>query len=148
MAILRRPSDTMYTSLIKYCRVQGHTPAAPIGFWFMQPRKSYKLYVKRIWTLCIIVLRAQLWCLTLSCLRFTHSLCKFCPKIHLKIVKQFSGHCHAIKSLQSAQLVSRKSSHWPLKLMMSQAVEGTWIRTGGYGGKWVKRILKKPLFVL
>ena len=30
---------------------------------------------------------------------------------------------------------------WPLKLMMSQAVEGTWICTGGYGrfrGKWVK----------
>ena len=29
--------------------------------------------------------------------------------------------------------------------MMSQAVEGKWIRTGGYGGEWVKRILKKIL---
>ena len=49
------------------------------------------------------------------------------------------------RSLHSAQ-VSGKSCHWPLKLMMSQAVEGTWIRTGGYGGKWVKRILKNPYF--
>ena len=30
--------------------------------------------------------------------------------------------------------------------MMPQAVEGTWIRTGVYGGKWVKRILKTPYF--
>ena len=49
------------------------------------------------------------------------------------------------RSLHSTQ-VSRKSCHLPLKLMMSQAVEGRWIRTGGYRGKWVKRIFKKPLF--
>ena len=29
--------------------------------------------------------------------------------------------------------VSWLSCPWPLKLMMSQTVEGTWIRTGGYG---------------
>ena len=37
--------------------------------------------------------------------------------------------------------VSRQSYPWPLKLVTSQAVEGTWIRRGGYGrlrGKWVK----------
>ena len=37
--------------------------------------------------------------------------------------------------------VSRQSCPWPLKLVTSQAVEGTWIRRGGYGrlrGKWVK----------
>ena len=36
------------------------------------------------------------------------------------------------RSLHSAQ-VSGQSCSWPLKLMTSQAVEGTWIRTGGYG---------------
>ena len=32
----------------------------------------------------IIVLRAQPWCLTLCCSRFTHSLQKFCPKIRFE----------------------------------------------------------------
>ena len=44
------------------------------------------------------------------------------------------------RSLHSAQ-VSRRSCPWPLKLMTSQRVERTWIRTGGYGrfrGEWVK----------
>ena len=44
------------------------------------------------------------------------------------------------RSLHSAQ-VSGQSRPWPLKLMTSQAVERTWIRTDGYGrlrGKWVK----------
>ena len=44
------------------------------------------------------------------------------------------------RSPHSAQ-VSRQSCPCPLKLMTSQAVEGTWIRTGGYGllrGEWVK----------
>ena len=42
--------------------------------------------------------------------------------------------------LHSAQ-VSEESCPWPLKLMMSQRIESTWIRTGGYGrfrGEWVK----------
>ena len=41
--------------------------------------------------------------------------------------------------LHSAQ-VSEESCPWPLKLMTSQRVERTWIRTGGYGrfrGEWV-----------
>ena len=37
------------------------------------------------------------------------------------------------RSLHSAQ-VSRQNCPLPLKLMMLQAVERTWIRTGGYGG--------------
>ena len=44
------------------------------------------------------------------------------------------------RSLHSAQ-VSRQSCTWRLKLMTSQAVERTWICTGGYGqlrGEWVK----------
>ena len=44
------------------------------------------------------------------------------------------------RSLHSAQ-VSEESCPWPLKLMTSQWVERTWIRTGGYGwfrGEWVK----------
>ena len=44
------------------------------------------------------------------------------------------------RSLHSAQ-VSEESCPWPLKLMTSQRVERTWIRTGGYGrfrGEWVK----------
>ena len=36
------------------------------------------------------------------------------------------------RSLHSAQ-VSGQSCPWPLKLMTSQAVEGTWIRKGGSG---------------
>ena len=39
--------------------------------------------------------------------------------------------------------VSRQSCPWLLKLMMSQAVEGTWICTGSYGrlrGEWVNWI--------
>ena len=43
------------------------------------------------------------------------------------------------RSLQSAQ-VNEGSCPWPLKLMTSQWVERTWIRTGGYGqfrGEWV-----------
>ena len=45
------------------------------------------------------------------------------------------------RSLHSAQ-VSGQSCPWPLKLMMSQAVEGKWICAGGYRwlkGKWVKQ---------
>jgi len=45
------------------------------------------------------------------------------------------------RSLHSAQ-VRGQSCPWPLKLMTSQRVEGTWILTGGYGwftGEWVKR---------
>ena len=44
------------------------------------------------------------------------------------------------RSLHSAQ-VSGQSCPWPLKLMTSQRVARTWIRTGGYGrfsGEWVK----------
>ena len=40
-------------------------------------------------------------------------------------------------SLHSAQ-VSRQSSPWPLKLMTSQRVERTRIRTGGYRRFWVE----------
>ena len=45
------------------------------------------------------------------------------------------------RSLPSAQ-VSGQSCPWPLKLMMSQAVERTWIRMGGYRqlrGEWVNQ---------
>ena len=45
------------------------------------------------------------------------------------------------RSLHSAQ-VSGQSCPWPLKLMTSQRVERTWIRTGGYGrfrGEWVNK---------
>ena len=45
------------------------------------------------------------------------------------------------RSLQSAH-VSGQSCPWPLKLMTSQAAEGTWIRTDGYGrlrGEWVNQ---------
>ena len=48
------------------------------------------------------------------------------------------------RSLHSAQ-VSEESCPWPLKLMTSQRVERTWIRTGGYGrfrGEWVKVYFK------
>ena len=44
------------------------------------------------------------------------------------------------RSLHSAQ-VSEQSCPWPLKLMTSQRVQRTWIRTGGFGwfrGEWVK----------
>ena len=43
------------------------------------------------------------------------------------------------RSLHSAQ-VSGQSCLWPLKLMMTERVGKTWIRTGGYGrfrGEWV-----------
>ena len=43
------------------------------------------------------------------------------------------------RSLHPAQ-VSEESCPWPLKLVTSQRVERTWIRTGGYGrfrGEWV-----------
>ena len=43
------------------------------------------------------------------------------------------------RSLHSAH-VSGQNCLWPLKLMMSEATEGTWIRTGDYGqlrGEWV-----------
>ena len=42
------------------------------------------------------------------------------------------------RSLHSAQ-VSWQSWPWPLKLMTSRGVEGTWIRTGGSGAKGLKR---------
>ena len=45
------------------------------------------------------------------------------------------------RSLHSAQVTcSGQSCVWPLKLITSQEVEGTWVCTGGYGwfrGKWV-----------
>ena len=47
------------------------------------------------------------------------------------------------RSLHSAR-VSGQSCPWTLKLMTSQRVERTWIRTGGYGrfrGEWVKEHL-------
>ena len=43
------------------------------------------------------------------------------------------------RSLHSAH-ISGQSCLWPLKLMISQAIEGTWIHTRDYGelrGKWV-----------
>ena len=43
------------------------------------------------------------------------------------------------RSLHSAH-VSGQNCLWPLKLIMSQAIEGTWIRMGGYRqlrGEWV-----------
>ena len=46
------------------------------------------------------------------------------------------------RSLHYAQ-VSEESCPWPLKLMTSQSVERTWIRTGGYGrfrGEWVNKL--------
>ena len=49
--------------------------------------------------------------------------------------------CMVWKTSHSAQ-VSRQSCPWPLKMMTSQAVEGTWIRTGGYRrlrDEWVNR---------
>ena len=49
------------------------------------------------------------------------------------------------RSLYPAQVRGR-SCPWPLKLMASQAVEGTWIRTGGYGrfrGEWVKSFIPR-----
>ena len=51
------------------------------------------------------------------------------------------------RSLHSAH-ISGQSCPWPLKLMTSQVVEGTWIRTGGYGrlrGEWVKSLTSKNL---
>ena len=54
------------------------------------------------------------------------------------------------RSLHSAQ-VSEESCPWPLKLMTSQRVERTWIRTGSYGrfrGEWVKLILLYFCFCL
>ena len=52
------------------------------------------------------------------------------------------------RSLHSAQ-VSGQTCPWPLKLMTSQSVEGTWIRTGGYGrlrGEWVNQKTYKSPF--
>ena len=48
------------------------------------------------------------------------------------------------RSLHSTQ-VSEESCPWPLKLMTSQRVERTWIRTGGYSrfrGEWVNEFVK------
>ena len=49
------------------------------------------------------------------------------------------------RSLHSAQVSGwRLSCPWPLKLTTSQAVERTWIRTGGYGqlrGEWVNNFI-------
>ena len=52
------------------------------------------------------------------------------------------------RSLHSAQ-VSGQSCPWPLKLMMSQVVERTWIPMGGYRqlrGEWVNGWLQNSLF--
>ena len=52
------------------------------------------------------------------------------------------------RSLHSAQ-VSKESCHWPLKLMPSQWVERTWIRTGvtgGSGANGLKNTHKNPKF--
>ena len=49
------------------------------------------------------------------------------------------------RSLHSTQ-VSEESCPWPLKLMTSQRVERTWIRTGSYGqfrGEWVNKKNKR-----
>ena len=51
------------------------------------------------------------------------------------------------RSLHSAQ-VSGQSCPWPLKLMTSQRVERTWIRTGGYTrfrGEWVNSVWDFPV---
>ena len=45
------------------------------------------------------------------------------------------------RSLHSAQ-VSRQSCPWPIKLMMSEAVEGTWICTGSYGSSGANGLMK------
>ena len=48
--------------------------------------------------------------------------------------------CSSTKRSRHSAHVSGQSWHWPLKPMTSQAVEGTWICTGGYGrfrGEWV-----------
>ena len=48
-----------------------------------------------------------------------------------------------ISSLCASYICSRQSCPWPLKLMMSQAVERKWIHTGSYRqlrGEWVKRV--------
>ena len=49
------------------------------------------------------------------------------------------------RSLHSTQ-VSRQSCPWPLKLLMPQAVERTWIRTGSYGWLRAKRVNLMWLF--
>ena len=49
------------------------------------------------------------------------------------------------RSLHSTQ-VSRQSCPWPLKLLMPQAVERTWICTGGYGWLRAKRVNLMWLF--
>ena len=41
--------------------------------------------------------------------------------------------CSSTKRSRHSAHVSGQSWHWPLKPMTSQAVEETWIRTGGYG---------------
>ena len=45
------------------------------------------------------------------------------------------------RSLHSAQ-VSEESRPWPLKLMTSQRVERTWIRTGGSGANGLNKMYK------
>ena len=53
------------------------------------------------------------------------------------------------RSLHSAQ-GSGQSCPWPLKLMTSQAVERTWVCSGGYGrlrGEWVNCAKKWPAFL-
>ena len=46
--------------------------------------------------------------------------------------------------------VCEESCPWPLKLMTSQRVERTWIRTGGYGrfrGEWVNCVIIKKAWI-
>ena len=58
----------------------------------------------------------------------------------------FAGCAHSgmVWKLFTLRKLTDKVVLWPLKLMTSQVVEGTWIRTGGYGrlrGEWVKECL-------
>ena len=71
----------MYTVLIKQW---SSGPYSSSPYWILiYAAGNHTNCMLRAFGPCpsIIVLRAQPWCLTLSCSRFTHSLQKFCPKI-------------------------------------------------------------------
>ena len=65
---------------------------------------------------------------------FRSTLHGFLPFSPLSLTKLCSF-LYGLKSLRSAH-ISGQSCPWPLKLMMSQAVEGTWIHKGGY--RWLR----------